>query len=376
MTETTYTPYIFPVDIGFGYSKYLEETIVDGQQRFAQKSYPSYAIAAEMSTLALHNEFNNRVNVFPVLVHGQMYMVGEDIETLMPGKTHTRTMALDFNKSDKYAALVFGALYDQPKDYIDLLVLGLPVQTWAKDKEQLARRFTGSLRITADRTIHVANVLVAPQPMGGFYDYADQQRKYSELSKQRNLMIDLGYNTLDWLSTLGVKPIDARSDSVDKAGMGGVIRAIQKMVAKRLENSVWETDWNKVPEFRIESYIRSEGKEKSNIDGFDETQITWQDCIDAGVASPEQGINALLNSVGDEGEIDNIILFGGGLQFLKPAIEKAFPRKARGGRIGTMSHPGHSNVRGFKVIGALWCKARHQDLAEAYTDFANSAATA
>lgn len=58
-------------------------------------------------------------------------------------------------------------------EHIDLLVVGLPVATFAVDKAALEKLMTGRHDVGGGKSVHVSEALAMAQPHGALIDYAD-----------------------------------------------------------------------------------------------------------------------------------------------------------------------------------------------------------
>jgi plasmid segregation protein ParM len=278
-----------------------------------------------------------RRNTVNIEVNGVVYEVGPDAELAQGGMARNRNLLTDYCRSDAYMALLRGALHYMNVLSIDLLSLGLPVSTYGQYKNELMERAVG-IHDCAGRKVHVKNVRVYPQPLGGFFDYAVRSRLFSKMNDETNLMIDPGFFTLDWLVTRGLKTIDARSGAANDGGMGSLLKGIAKALAKDLD--VDESEIGEVA--RIDAALR--GVIPFKLFGK-EIDISKYKAI--GVAKAGESINQLMHTVGRSGDIGNIVLVGGGSYFYEQPLRDRFPRH----EIAVAHDPVFANARGFHLIG-------------------------
>ena len=225
------------------------------------------------------------------------------------------------------------------KEKLALLVLGLPVSTF-RQKElhaKLKERVLGHHELPNGRSVFVERVLIMPQPLGAFFEYAFENGMFESMREQNNLIIDPGFFTFDWLMSSSLVTIDARSDSVNR-GMSSVIKAIAEGANKK---EGWETDVGMLVRL-LEEHFRT-GK-KFNVFGEDRDVTQY---LAPGRAIVNEAVSALSNSVGDGADIQNIILGGGGSTFFIEALQEKFHRH----KILVMDNPVFSNVRGFQLAG-------------------------
>lgn len=294
-----------------------------------------------------------------VNVHGTDYEVGNGV-ALAEG-TFDESSVLDkgFCLSDAYMARLRGALYYMmggdklnakyfDGNHIALLMVGLPVATYRHEdlRKKLKDNLTGTHTLPNNRTVIVDHVMVLPQPLGAFFEFAFEKGLFEKMSKQNNLIIDPGFFTFDWLLTSGLIPIDARSDSKN-LGMSAVIKAIAE-AAKRKEN--WTTDTGMLTRM-LDDYFR---------DGTPfvvyQKEYNVADYLGAGMTVVKSAVAALANSVGDGADIHNIILTGGGAAIYRDAIQEKFPHH----KILVMNSPVFSNVRGFQLAGEQQILSKHR----------------
>jgi len=196
---------------------------------------------------------------------------------------------------------------------------------------------TGTHELPDNRTVKVERVMVMPQPLGAFFEYAFEKGMFDQMKEQTNLIIDPGFFTFDWLLTSGLTPIDARSDSVNR-GMSAVIKAMVEAANKKED---WEADIGMIARILDEHY--RDGKPFIVFN----KEYNPNDYMSAGSAVVNEAVAALANSVGDGADIQNIILAGGGAMLFRDAIAKKFHRH----QILVMDSPVYSNVRGFQLAG-------------------------
>jgi plasmid segregation protein ParM len=285
-----------------------------------------------------------------VNVHGTEYEVGHGVTKAQGTFDESAVLDKDFCLSDAYLARLRGALFymmgtDKAGEkyfsgnHIGLLMVGLPVSTYRNEelRNKLKVILTGTHELPNGRTVIVDRVLVMPQPLGAFFEYAFDKGMFDTMRDQTNLIIDPGFFTFDWLLSAGLTPIDARSDSVNR-GMSAVIKAIAE-AAKKKEG--WSADTGMLTRM-LDEHFR-DGKpfivygNEHNVDDY----------VGAGKGVINEAVAALANSVGDGADIHNIILAGGGAMLYLDAIKEKFPRH----KILVMDNPVFSNVRGFQLAG-------------------------
>ena len=253
----------------------------------------------------------------------------------------------NFALSEHYAARLFGALnYLSPglPDYaIDVLVLGLPLNTYPKHHKALAERFTGQHVINdANDTLQIRSCHVYPQPLGSYASYILGLGQ-SQGKAPFALSIDPGYNTVDWFVCQGMSANDVRSGAVQR-GMGAVLRAIAEDMIK-----THSFDATPVELVRAIDRAMSTGS-KLEIYG---REFDLSDHMAAGNEVIQEAAQAVKNSVGSGSDIDVIIMTGGGAELYRDVIQDKFPRH----KVITLSSPALANVRGFHLLGEMLAKS-------------------
>jgi plasmid segregation protein ParM len=285
-----------------------------------------------------------------VSVNGGEFEVGRGVVDAQDTHDESTVLDNDFCLSDDYLARLRGALYymmDRDEtgakyfegDTIGLLMVGLPVATFRNEvlRKKLKTLVTGRHELPSGHSVNVERVLVMPQPMGAFFEYAFSCDLFDTLKEQINLIIDPGFFTFDWLMSRGLTPQDARSNSV-KRGMSAVIRDIATFAN---EKESWNADIG-----RLCQQLDAHFSKGTPFTVFNKP-IDVSNYIDAGKSVVNQAVASLVNSVGSGQDINNIILAGGGAPLYLEAIKKKFPHH----NIVVTKSPVFSNVRGFQLAG-------------------------
>ena len=184
------------VDIGYGNTKF-----VTGRPASTNSIdcdiFPSLSPRSIVdSDLGGADGFLMKRNTSKVIVGGMEYEVGPDSSKAQFGNESGRVLKEDYCLSDNYRALLYGALLKMNEPHIHVLVLGLPMSTWKHYKDKLAASITGSHKITREFECKIEKVIVAPQPLGGFYDHGLGIGQFKAMKEQINLIIDPGFSHL------------------------------------------------------------------------------------------------------------------------------------------------------------------------------------
>lgn len=323
-------PIVRAIDVGYRNCKWVERV---ESQRIICKSFPSIAPLATDRDLGVDRSARRNTVVVPV--NSLRYEVGPDA-ALAQASVAVRNLDDMYVLTDEYLAIVRGALRLMRVDHVDLLVVGLPVSLFKQRRAELESRLTGEHQMGDDRTVRVGRVVVIAQPMGAFLGYTVPNKKRESMLQERNLIIDPGWRTFDWVVTDGVKPFTRRSDAVNK-GMYDVIEAIAQAIGEKHNCRLTLFDYE-----RIDAALRRKAPLKVNGKPID-----LEPYLPAGQRVVQEAITAMRQLVQDGSDIDNFLIAGGGTFFYRPAIEKAYP----GRKILQVDEPVFANVRGFQIAG-------------------------
>jgi plasmid segregation protein ParM len=329
------------LDIGYGNVKVVAART---QTNMSCKLFPSLAPRATDTDLA--GDFVRKRDTKRVVVAGQAYEIGPDAKLAQRGTEIGRLLREDYCLSDQYRALVYGGLLSMTRaKELDVLVLGLPVNTYRTYKDRLAAAFTGTFDLDGQgRSCVVKRCLVVPQPLGGFFDHAVSNKLLTAMSKGTTLVVDPGYCTLDWLVAEGTTPNDARSGARAHGGMGEVLKDVALQVAADAGCSVDELGSVE----RIDTALR----ENQAIKVFGQALKARSNAEYIKIAQrrAEDPLQEMLDKVGSTGDIDNILLVGGGAHVYAELLQARFPKH----RIVTVPDSVFANVRGFQLMGEMW----------------------
>jgi len=316
------------IDVGFRNTKLV---VAADERRIECRIFPSAAPTAPRRDLS--EALGRKRNTVIVTVEGIDYEVGPDA-LLAEKPTPTQTMGNDFCLTSEYLALVRGALHWMQVDRVDFLVVGLPVSSFALRKHELARRLTGPHPVSAGRVVDVHEVKVLAQPHGALLDYVLAIDTSGKARTGRNLIIDCGGRTFDFLVTQGFKIIEKRSDDT-KRGMHDVLRTLAAEIGRALRTEYTDYD-------RLDFALRTRTQPLIFGQPYDlDRHLT------AARKIPEEAVSYLRRYVEDGSDIDNILLAGGSAFFYRDAIRVAFPRHV----IHELPDALYANVRGFQQYG-------------------------
>lgn len=365
---------IVAIDVGFGDVKYLSRRhkAISHQRpllaEFDQQNFPALAVIAKEGDNELAEGLNRRMKIARVKGCDRSYWIGPNVRNLL-ASDEARTIASDYCLSDEYEALVNGVLHREsaPDEVADLLVLGLPVSTWAQYKEALMAKFAGLRDVTDSHSVYITRVMVCPQPMGGFYDFHNTvgQRRIADT---HTLVVDPGFNTLDWFTVNGTTPITRMSGSRRDSGMRRIIESVRANIAEQFRGiHQLEITKENVPLRIAEKFVRS-GMAPIVFSGFEISERTGfnQDaCRTVIINETRDSLREMLTSISNAALINDIVVVGGGAQFYWPGVKAAFPLQSKANTIFIPENPQMANVRGYMVIAQRWVSSHGDDLIRA-----------
>lgn len=329
--ENQVDPIVRAIDLGYGYTKYVEDVKEDGE--IIVNSFPSIAVPA-----SIHSAQTAARKTVVIEVNGSKFEVGQDVyQASVSGAS--RTLDYTYAKTSSYDAMLRGALHFMKIKKLDLLVLGLPVSIYDEKEiaSYLVEKYTGSVELTPRNYIDIGKVWILPQPSGGMFYYGSTDETFARIDKKNNLLIDPGYYTLDWYATEG---IDLRLGTCGNTsgGVSAYLLALSDQISKdtgiklkdlqRLDNAVR----NNVPVSLF-----------GNAMPLDKYKPSAAQTI-------ESNVSEMVAKVGDGAYIDNIIIVGGGASLFYPEIKKRFPHHD----IQTLVDGQYANVKGFLLAGEIY----------------------
>jgi len=326
------------IDIGYGFTKYA--TIGAGG-KIDTNLFPSMPALSPQTDLS--GGFFTQRDTKTISSGGTDWEVGPDVGEIAT-KTDVRALHEDFIKSEQWKILLLGALAYMGKKKVDYLVLGLPVNNMKKSAEmiELAK---------GDHTIDgvkytVNNVLVIPQPLGSLYNYAVKGNDFERFSKTNTLIIDPGYLTFDFLVTKGFS-VNAHRSGARPGGMSNILNAISTSIAKDL--GIEYDDANEIDDaLNLKDY---DGVQEARPIFIYGQEVDLNKHIKATVPVIETSLHFMLNKIGDNKDVSQIIMAGGPNKIFERSIKKQFPHHSKG--LKTLDDGIFGNVTGFMLWGMM-----------------------
>ncbi|MCA2999931.1 MAG: hypothetical protein ING75_15175 [Rhodocyclaceae bacterium] len=331
------------IDLGFGYTKYTTRNPQHGANGVVTRQFPSITVpvTSEGAFIDLDPAYNLKMcETVRVVLEDRAFDVGPEAAQLLLGGTG-RTHNQDYSRTPNYEALMLGALFYIDETVIDRLVLGLPVSRFLFSRDRLVERFQKDLYVPIrgrgpeeTRKVKVNDVVVVPQPIGGFM-LARATDEFKQSLRGSTLVVDPGYVTFDWIvvSDSGTW-VNTRSDALDGC-MSRVHNDIARAVAKETRRNVDGTQ-------EIDTALRHGQPFMHFGEAIDLTKYSH---IARGVV--DLRINEMIVRLGKEADIVRVIVCGGGAAVFTPALKERFPSC----HFVVLNEPMTANVRGFQLLG-------------------------
>lgn len=319
------------VDVGFGKTKWA----VRRNMQIVTGSFPSLAPTASPTTVSTgEGNFGSR-NTVKVEIDGTTFEVGEDVALAMGASNSGRSLSEDFPLTKNYRALLYAALYYADVRDVDVLALGLPVNTMSLYADNLKAMFDKPI-VVGDRTITIKRTIVIPQPVGTLAMYG-AQNPLAVSKGNLVLVIDPGYVTTDWVVASGYNMIDARSGG-RSGGVSNILQDIADKITKKYGGSKIDRI-ERIDEAFVRNMPFSYFKHQIG-------QEELMNMLHLSQQTIEETVKAIKRSVGTEDDIKNIVLTGGGARFYDPVIRATFPMT----NVTVLREPAMTNVVGFLVV--------------------------
>jgi plasmid segregation protein ParM len=336
------------VDVGYFYVKFTtgRSRSTDGGNAIATDMFPAIAPMVDADAAALARGQKNATGTM-VEIQGVRYYVGKDVDKFERG-TEPREVSEDYCATPKYLALLRGALARIAaaegvgaggKLVIEYLVVGLPLNTYAKYKTHLVDVIRGEHPIGDDAgrfSVEVRDVLVLTQPQGALYDagYA-----HGGNLEGLTLIVDVGGGTLDFLLGSPKKCAFGRSGAYPKAMLACAHAVLSEI------NPSWKDNSGVVK--RVDVAIR-EQHETVLLDGVAYKMAEFMPKVDAVL---EEAVGKMMGKVGSLADVDRVLCTGGGGRVVYDFLRRKWPKY--GAMLQLNEEPVFANVRGFHIRGEV-----------------------
>lgn len=342
------------LDLGFGYTKGTRLSKVSSAKDSPLDAFvfPSYCTQRRGDT-NITAGVGTRLDVVPIDVAGVTYLVGPDAIAASHGGA-TRSPTDGYFTSDQYLAIFRGALaymaLPAEVGQIDCLCIGLPLTVIQNPAIRAAidARLSGEHQIpdltmapdaqgnVPSRKLSIKKLRVVPQVLGSLVHAIHTNEQLSDADDENvtTLTIDVGYGTLLWLTTLGLKPEPARSGG-NNGGASALLRVVADRIDPKLSDDARFLD-------RIDQALRN-----GNSLRYDGKFVDLSPMRAAIDQKATEFLQALVASVGSIKTIDNILLTGGGSFLYEPALRAAFQGRTI---VWNRNECRFANVNGFQAI--------------------------
>jgi len=327
------------IDVGFGYTKMAWAS--RNTEGFRTDMFPSLAPRASSGGLDESQQLMTKRDTHIVTVDGSRYEVGKDAE-LAQIVSGSRCLDDSYIETPEHLALLKGALCYIGASHLDLLIVGLPVNHMKQPAkiEKLKAICAGPHDLGNGTHVTIGQVLVLPQPLGGLYEHAFRTNTYESVRSRRNLVLDPGQFTFDFLVTQGLKPIHHMCDSHTYA-VDRVVKALKQSISRKTGRHFNGTT-------RIEQAIQS-GKIR-----IERKEYALSEFMDGQVQSTlKESVQLVASSLDELDRIDSITLVGGAGKLYEESVRQQF----RISHVSTCENGIYANVIGYLLAGMLRLQA-------------------
>lgn len=319
-------PEIVAIDLGYGHTKVVSQ---DRDGEIKRMMFPSVAPITTRERTAEANGMGT-LRTVTVCVGPNNYVIGKDAY-LEADSNYSRSRLDEYSQTDGYHALMLGALALTGLREIDQLVIGLPLTTLDTYHSVMSTKYLGEHSIGATyarRKVELAvrNVLVTSQPAGAMINAVASQ---PGLKKATNLVIDMGYFTMDFLMCEGLRPFYKRSGAV-QGGMSGYYDHLNSMVVEKITSEGLPAQ-STVDHFRLEEALSNgiQGENGRTIYSLriGRLEIDITECVERASTRLSEYLDRMMTTLGggsSMGLISSVVLAGGGARMLLPAVRDRF----------------------------------------------------
>jgi plasmid segregation protein ParM len=334
------------IDVGYGHTKYLALHTDSMAQLAPPACFPSFA--PRLSP----NQSTENYQVRDVAVGDDRYAVGKESALLLPVK-FDRPRTANFSQTPEHRALTLGALSYLGQPVIDELVLGLPLNTIGAYKSSLIAEWKGNHSVPCfngrpgQQTVSVKNVRVIPQPMGAMLRHCATDES---LQRGKYLLIDIGFVTMDYMVVEDLRVNTQRAGALE-FGFSRYIDEINEYVTHFLR-----TEYKAIESADIEHRTYEEA-----LRGDRTIRTAWGtiDLVPAMERANQalvQSLRAMQSKIGAMGNIEGVILGGGGATILANVFKDTFPMFSK---VVTSPAPQMDIVAGYGSYGLSIAAANH-----------------
>ena len=248
-----------------------------------------------------------------------------------------RSLDTQFANSTEYAILLKACL--QRRQYpltVERLVLGVPFDRVQTAAGVLKSRFTGT-QLVDGYECDVRAVQVVAQPVAAFLWQLHAGGQAVNLQKYSCLTVDIGYRTVDWACTRGLKLVDPRCGSAP----GGVHRLV-----RHISEAFSQQAGEDCSSFSMRARIEASLRDRSEFIEVGTRRFAMKHFMPTVQKLIEQSLLPMIESIGTATDITDIHLVGGGCELYASALAMRFPHK----RLIRAVEPQFAIVRGLQLL--------------------------
>jgi plasmid segregation protein ParM len=336
--------FIMGLDVGYGNTKAVYSTEAGVEHNLVLPS-----VAHEILDLDHHKEMiaTGKTDQVLVEVEGRHFTVGPSAAVF------GRTLHDNYILTPQYRALVIAALYaafeelGDATDTVDALVVGLPVYSFSRMKDQLREQMLKPFpvpmppalrgRLGASITVQARSVRVMPQPVGAVTDW--RSRLTAPIVPQDIVTVcDPGYKTFDWFSMRGSVVVPELSGAFD-GGVSELLKDVSVAITREHPNAL------------LDIQTIEEGMERGTLTMVGIGRIDFEPfrpLLGKGARVIVRRMADMLQRAQQEKKtrIDHLVLAGGGATSFEASVREVFS----GFQLTVMPRPVLSNARGFWLL--------------------------
>jgi plasmid segregation protein ParM len=320
------------IDVGYGHTKFTTSEMKrrEGTIDIDVDAFQSIAFAPP-TALGTATPTGSRTIV---QVDGQAFCVAEQADEASSGDV-SKSKGDNYVQSLAYRVFVGAAVKRMKVEHIDTLVLGTPVSNYRGAKLSLEQTFSAGIKFDSS-TVHIEKFVVMPQPLGALYWHYYRRNQHEVMLRGGlRLVVDVGYGTLDWIVCKGGDPIASKAGS-SKHGVSYFIELLTREILP--DSMAIAPDMmliNQIDELITrdrELFYRGKTYAKSDFASLLDAQSF-------------EAVRAAIGSIGEVGNIETVVLAGGGAGLYQSTIAKLIPHA----KIEVVHASRFANVKGFQV---------------------------
>ncbi len=319
---------VMGLDVGSGYVK---QSYRDDSGKLVMKAFRSVALRTNESALAKASRRTGaNASVKTVQVDGVKFDVDVSEHATIVQQRSEWNESSDFPQRAEYRALIQAALASTGFAHVDVLVVGLPVQTFQRFRAETADRIPRMVSWDGGQ-ISVGEVRVVPQGVGAMLTLRAEEE--GRLAALRTALVDVGQFTTDFVVSQNLV-IDFERSGGRPGGASHIYRAIAEGIASDLGENFDQLD-------QIELALRT--GEPLLVYG---APMKLEPYLERANRIALQTVRAIQAKLGTAHDL-TFVLAGGGGHLYRDALAEVFPRN----RVIELAEARFRNVVGFVLFG-------------------------